>query len=128
MDRLLSAIAMLGVELKVISGTVVFGFLVWILYFTGAYEFTLFKGVLAFVALSIFTGLLSRVPFGTTFTPMLFEWWWHNVPFRKFSTAAWAITGASMIANVLVLAAVLLEARANSRSPGFADVGQGRNQ
>lgn len=111
MNQLLVAIAGLGGALKAISGLVVFGFLIWSMYFTGNYELTFFKGALAFVALSIFTGFTSMVPFGTTFAPILFEWWWHDVRFWEFSTAAWVVTGVSMVANVLLLAAALLDSR-----------------
>ncbi len=118
MNQLLVAIAELGGALKAISGIVVFGFLIWSMYFTGNYELTFFKGLLAFVALSIFVGFTSMVPFGTTFSPILFEWWWHDVSFWNFSTAAWVVTGISMAANVLILAAILLESRISSRSAG----------
>jgi len=114
MNQVLAAIAGLGAALKAVSGLVVFGFLIWSMYFTGSYELTVFKGVVAFVLLSLFTGFTSMIPFGTTFAPILFEWWWHDVPFWHFSTAAWATTGISMVANVLVLTAVLLEPRARN--------------
>jgi hypothetical protein len=45
MNQLLAAIAGLGGALKAISGIVVFGFLIWSMYFTGSYELTFFKGV-----------------------------------------------------------------------------------
>jgi hypothetical protein len=111
MNQLLAAIAGLGGVLKAISGFVVFGFLIWSMYFTGSYELTFFKGILAFVVLSIFVGFTSMIPFGTTLAPILFEWWWHDVRFWEFSAAAWVVTGVSMIANILLLAAVLLESR-----------------
>ena len=47
------------------------------------------------------------VPFGTTFSPILFEWWWHDVPFWRFSPAAWSVTGLSMIANLLILTVII---------------------
>jgi hypothetical protein len=110
-NQLLAVIAGLGGVLKAISGFAVFGFLIWSMYFTGSYELTFFKGILAFVALSVFVGFTSMVPFGTTFSPILFEWWWHDARFWEFSTAAWVVTGVSMVANILLLAAVLLESR-----------------
>lgn len=111
MNQLLGAIAGLGGALKAISGFVVFGFLVWSMYFTGNYELSFFEGVLAFVALSIFTGFTSMVPFGTTFAPIVFEWWWHDIPLWEFSTAAWIVTCISMVANILLMAAILLGSR-----------------
>jgi hypothetical protein len=69
------------------------------------------EGVIAFVMLSIFAGFTSMIPFGITFSPILFEWWWHDVPFWEFSTFAWAVTGISMIANALILAALVLASR-----------------
>lgn len=114
MSQLLAGIAGLGGALKASSVLMVFGFLIWSMYFTGSYELTFFTGILAFVALSIFTGFTSMVPFGTTFAPILFEWWWHDVPFWGFSTAAWGITGISMVANVLLLSAALLESQAQT--------------
>lgn len=116
MNRLLAVIASIGIVFKVISGIAVFSFLIWSMYFTGSYEPSFFKGVLAFIVLFIFTGFTSMVPFGTTFAPLLFEWWWHDVPFWNFSNAAWVITGISFAANLLILAAIPLESRANSRN------------
>ncbi len=109
MNQLVAAIARFGGVLKVISGFAVFGFLIWSTYFTGSYELTFLKGVLAFVALSIFAGVTSWIPFGTTLAPIWFEWWWHDIPFWEFSTAAWTITGVSIVANILLLAGGLLE-------------------
>lgn len=114
MNKLLATIVGIGATLEAISGFSVFGFLIWSTYFTGHYQLTFFKGVLAFVALSIFTGFTSMVPFGTTFAPILFEWWWHDVPFWEFSTAAWVITGVSMVANVLLVVALLIKSRAKN--------------
>jgi hypothetical protein len=44
------------------------------------------------------------IPFGTTFAPILFEWWWHDISFWDFTTPAWVVTGISMVANVLLVA------------------------
>jgi hypothetical protein len=98
------AVAALGMILKSVSSLIVLGFLVYSMYFTGDYDLGFFKGVLAFIALSFFVGFTSMVPFGTTFAPILFEWWWHDIPFWDFTTPAWVITGISMLANVLVVA------------------------
>ena len=92
-----------GAILKSISGFIVFGFLIYSLYFTGCYELTIFKGILAFFVLAMFIGFTSMIPFGTTFAPIIFEWWWHNSPFWDFTTAAWIVTGISMAANLLVV-------------------------
>lgn len=101
----------LGGALKAISGIVVFGFLLWSMYFQGTYEFGFFKGLLAFFVLSIFSGFTAMIPFGTTFAPILFEWWWHNVPFWEFSNPAWIVTGISMVANALLLFGILAGSR-----------------
>ena len=45
-----------GAILKSISGFIVFGFLIYSLYFTGYYELTIFKGILTFVVLAMFIG------------------------------------------------------------------------
>ena len=101
----------LGGVLKAISGFVVLGFLVWSMYFQGSYEFGVFKGIVAFFLLLLFSGFTSMLPFGTTFAPILFEWWWHDVPFWEFSNAAWAATAISMVANVLLLIGILAESK-----------------
>ena len=111
MNQLLTLLASLRSVLKAISGFSVFGFLIWSTYFTGTYELTLLKGIAAFVALSIFAGFTAMIPFGTTFAPILFEWWWHDVSFWNFSTSAWVITGISMAANALLIIALLLRSR-----------------
>lgn len=100
-----------GAILKYLSGFIVFGFLIYSLYFTGYYELTIFKGILAFIALSIFIGFTSMFPFGTTFAPILFEWWWHDIPFWDFTTAAWVVTGISMAANMVLVAGIVLSKR-----------------
>lgn len=95
-----------GAIIKSVSGLIVFGFLIYSMYFTGYYELSVFKGILAFIALSIFVGFTSMIPFGTTFSPILFEWWWHDIPFWDFTTPAWIVTIISMVANVLILAGI----------------------
>jgi hypothetical protein len=103
MNDLAEAAAGTGAILKSRSGFIVFGFLIYSLYFTGYYELTIFKGILAFVVLAMFIGFTSMIPFGTTFAPIIFEWWWHDIPFWDFTTAAWIVTGISMAANLLVV-------------------------
>ncbi|MCI1279629.1 MAG: hypothetical protein LKG23_11675 [Nitrospira sp.] len=100
------AVAGTGAVLKSVSGLIVFGFLIYSMYFTGHYELTFLKGILAFIVLGIFVSFTSMIPFGTTFAPILFEWWWHNIPFWDFTTSAWVITGISMVANVLLVVGI----------------------
>lgn len=95
-----------GALLKSVSGLIVFGFLIYSMYFTGHYELGFFKGIVAFIVLGIFVGFTSMIPFGTTFAPILFEWWWHDIAFWDFTTPAWVITGISMVANVLLVAGI----------------------
>lgn len=104
MNKVAEDVTGAGAMLKSVSGLIVFGFLIYSLYFTGYYELTILKGVLAFIALSIFIGFTSMIPFGATFSPILFEWWWHDIPFWDFTTAAWVVTSISMAANVLLVA------------------------
>ena len=99
-----STIANLGLILKSIAGIAVFGFIVWSMYFDGDYELGFFRGVVAFIVVLVFVGFVSMFPFGTTFAPILFEWWWHDILFWDFSTAAWVVTSISLIANVLIVA------------------------
>lgn len=106
MSNVADAVAGTGAILKSVSGLIVFGFLIYSLYFTGYYELTIFKGILAFIVLSIFIGFTSMFLFGTTFAPILFEWWWHDIPFWDFTTAAWVVTGISMAANILFVAGI----------------------
>lgn len=111
MSNVADAVAGTGAILKSVSGLIVFGFLIYSLYFTGYYELTIFKGIIAFVALSIFIGFTSMIPFGTTFAPILFEWWWHDIVFWDFTTAAWVVTSISMAANVLLVIGIGLSQR-----------------
>ncbi len=106
MSNAAEAVAGTGAILKAVSGLIVFGFLMYSLYFTGYYELTFIKGILAFFALSIFIGFTSIIPFGATFSPILFEWWWHDIPFWDFTIGAWTVTGISMTANVLLVAGI----------------------
>ena len=113
MSKVADSVSNTGALLKSVSGLIVFVFLIYSLYFTGNYELTILKGILAFIALSIFIGFTSMIPFGTTFSPILFEWWWHDTPFWEFTTEAWVVTGISMAANVLILAGITLSQRKN---------------
>lgn len=106
MSSVSDAIAGTGTILKSVSGLIVFGFLIYSMYFTGHYELSIFKGILAFIILSIFVGFTSMIPFGTTFAPILFEWWWHDISFWDFTTPAWIVTGISMVANVLLVVSI----------------------
>lgn len=111
MSNVADALTGTGAILKSVSGFIVFGFLIYSLYFTGYYELTIFKGILAFVVLSMFIGFTSMIPFGTTFAPILFEWWWHDISFWDFTTAAWVVTGISIAANVLLVTGLGLSER-----------------
>ena len=106
MSNISDAVVGTGAILKSVSGIVVFGFLIWSMYFTGHYELGIFKGILAFIVLSVFIGITSMIPFGTTFAPILFEWWWHDIPFWDFTTLAWIVTGISMAANLLLVTGI----------------------
>lgn len=103
MSNTSEAVAITGAILKSVSGFIVFAFLIYSLYFTGHYELTILRGILAFILLSFFIGFTSMIPFGATFSPILFEWWWHDIHFWNYSTAAWIATGISMIANIIFL-------------------------
>jgi len=93
-----------GAILKSVSGLIVFGFLIYSMYLTGHYELGIFKGIVAFIVLGFFVGFTSMIPFGTTFAPILFEWWWYDISFWDFTTPAWVVTGISMVANVMLVA------------------------
>jgi hypothetical protein len=95
-----------GAILKNIAGLIVFIFLVYSLYFTGSFELTIFKGILGIVLLLIFCVTSSMIPFGITFAPIIFEWWFHDIPFWEFTTGAWVVTGISMTANILLIAGI----------------------
>jgi hypothetical protein len=97
------AIGAIAASLKLAANTAVFVFLIWSTFFATTTNFGLWRGILAFVALTMFLGLVGMVPFGTTFAPLLFEWWWHDVPLWKFSAGAWSVTAFSIVANILVL-------------------------
>jgi len=101
MSKIFDAMAGTGGFLKLISIFTVWGFLIWSIYFTGDYEFGILRGILAFFIIGIFIGFVSMIPFGLSFAPIIFEWWWHDISFWDFSTAAWIVTGVSMVANIL---------------------------
>ena len=106
MSNISDAVFGTGAILKAVSGIIIFVFLIYSMYFTGSYELTLLKGIVAFILLSLFSSVLTMIPFGTTFAPILFEWWWHDVPFWDFSTPAWIVTGVALVANVILLAGI----------------------
>jgi hypothetical protein len=100
---LFQGIAAIAALLKLASNFAVFFFLVWSMYFVTNPHFGIVRGIVAFVVLGLFSGFVGMFPFGTTFAPILFEWWWHDVPFGKISTAAWTVTAFSMLANILIV-------------------------
>ena len=100
------------VFLKSVSGIIVFGFLIYSLYFTGDYEVTIFMGIFAFIFLCIFIHITSKIPFVSTLSPILFEWFWHDIPFWKFTTAAWIVVGITVVTNILGVASIWFVYRA----------------
>jgi hypothetical protein len=72
----MQAISAIAAVLKLAANTAVFIFLIWSTHFATAASFGVWRGILAFVALTMFAGLVGMFPFGTTFAPILFEWWW----------------------------------------------------
>jgi hypothetical protein len=95
-------VALLGFSMvtKHLSSIAIFIFLCWSLFFTGDYSLGIFGGFIAFILMIFFVGFVQMFPFGTTLTPLLFEWWWHDRPFLDFSTPAWVLSGISMAANI----------------------------
>ena len=92
----------LGLILKSISGLAVFVFLIWTTYFSGYFELSFLRGIIIFIIIAIFLGFLSGIPFGITFAPIIFEWWIFDAPLSSISTFAWAVTGISLVANLLI--------------------------
>lgn len=93
--------------LKLAANIAVSIFLIWSVYFATSTDLGFWRGIIAFIGLVMFVGFVGMIPFGTTFAPILFEWWWHDVPFWEFSAAAWAVTSFSMLANVVALIAIV---------------------
>ena len=93
----------IGVILKSISGIAIYVFLIWTTYFSGYYELSFFRGIIIFIIIGTFLGFVSYIPFGITFAPVIFEWWILDVPLSSISNFAWAVTGISLVANLLIV-------------------------
>ena len=95
-------VALLGISMvtKHLCSFATFIFLCWSLFFTGDYSLGFFGGLIAFILMIFFVAFVQLFPFGTTLTPLLFEWWWHDRPFLDFSAPAWILAGISMAANI----------------------------
>lgn len=91
------------VVLKPLTGILIFGFLIYSMFFTGHYELTFGKGIVAFILLLLFSGFVSMIPFGTTASPILFEWWWHDIAFWDFTTPAWTIALITLVVNIWLI-------------------------
>jgi len=100
-----------AVFLKLIAGIAVGVFLIYSLYFHADYNYGFFKGILAFLGMLFFIGLVSMFPFGNTLTPILFEWFWHDIPFWEFTIFAWIVTGISFVANLMLFIGIAGEQR-----------------
>ena len=103
--------ALLGMILRNLTLTLAFFFMVYSLYFTGDYELSILKGIGSLICLAIFCYILGLVPFGHSLSPILFEWWWHDIPFWEFTTPAWAISIANLVAIVVIFAGVYLDSK-----------------
>jgi hypothetical protein len=96
--------ANLGMILKVLCSNLAFFFMIYSLYFTGDYELSFLKGIGCFFLLAIFCYFLAIIPFGHSLSPILFEWWWHDIPFWEFSKLAWGLS----IANFVCIAFIFI--------------------
>lgn len=101
--------AKFGMALKLLSSNIAFFFMIYSLYFTGDYELTILKGIGCLFVLAIFCWFLSIIPFGHSLSPILFEWWWHDIPFWEFSNLAWGISIANFVCIGLIFLGVFLD-------------------
>ncbi len=108
-----SALALVGGIIKMLTSLAIGVFVIWSLYWGGNTDLGLFSGLFAFVFVVLGMGLLSQVPFGTTLMPILFEWYWHDIPFWGFSAVAWILVCASMLGNILIFLGVYLDSRSD---------------
>lgn len=104
-------IALIGLQLRNLTLTLSFIFLVYSLYFTGDYEFSILKGIVAFILIVLFVWVSNSIPFGASLSPILFEWWWHDIPFWEFSTLAISISIANLVALSIFFGGIFLESR-----------------
>ena len=72
-------------------------------YFAPEYNFTLWTGILAFVLLSFFAGLIYKIPYiGQALLPVAWEWWWLDISINEVSGLAWVLAVLSL-ANEAIL-------------------------
>ena len=69
------------------------------------------KGIAGFILLVAFICFTNFIPFGYSLSPILFEWWWLDIPFWEFTTPAIAISIANLVGLVVYLGGSFLEAR-----------------
>lgn len=100
-----------AILLRVLTLNLAFFFMVYSLYFTGDYELTILKGIGCFICLAAFCFIVGLIPFGHSFSPMLFEWWWHDIPFWEFTTPAWAISIANLVAILAIFAGAYFDSK-----------------
>ena len=94
------------VGLKLLCSNLAFFFMVYSMYFTGDYDLNVWKGIGCLFILAFFCWIVSMIPFGHSLSPILFEWWWHDIPFWEFTTPAWVISIANLVCIVIVFAGV----------------------
>jgi len=98
-----------GIGLKIFCANLAFFFMVYSLYFTSDYELSAWKGIGCFFLLALFCGILSIITFGNSLSPILFEWWWHDIPFWEFTTPALVISIANLVCLVIIFAGAYFE-------------------
>jgi len=76
-----------------IAQIAIFIYLLWSMFFMTDEAFTVL-GVIGHTAvLAVFCGLLMLVPVaGISFLPVLFDWWWHDIPFSEIGTIPWTLS------------------------------------
>ena len=100
--------------LRVLTLNLAFFFLVYSLYFTGDYELSIWKGIGCLFCLGVFCYICGLIPFGHSLSPIIFEWWWHDIPFWEFSKLAWGISIANFVCIGLIFLGVFLDEKTDN--------------
>ena len=109
------SIAAVAMILKSILNIIIFAFSLWIIYFSGNSSYSLLQGALVFIALSLIIGILSQIPFGLVFAPLLVEWWWLDIELSGISAIAWSLVVASMILDGLLFGLIVRNSSTEGR-------------
>jgi uncharacterized membrane protein YbaN (DUF454 family) len=108
MGSLLTGLGGVG---SVLSTFVTSIFMIYSAFFFGDSPDGFLNVIITLAGLLFFTWIVYTIPFISLASPILFEWWWHDIPFWEFTDYAMYATYISIGSVLLVLVGSILSSK-----------------